>query len=134
MAGKGGEHAVNKISVQYDAAKVSMSTRNCHYAEGGSWLRECGGSRPAEAISRDWRDPKCDGEIQTHTQTHTHIHRGKQVQSQKVENPSVYWSEWTQSCPTLCDCMDDTVYEILQARILEWVGIPFSRGSSKPRD
>ena len=97
MAGKGGEHAVNKISVQYDAAKVSMSTRNCHYAEGGSWLRECGESRPAEAISRDWRDPKCNGEIQTHTQTHTHVHRGKQVQSQKVENPSVYWSEWSES-------------------------------------
>ena len=73
MAGKGGEHAVNKISVQYDAAKVSMSTRNCHYAEGGSWLRECGESRPAEAISRDWRDPKCNGgNTNTHTNTHTH--------------------------------------------------------------
>ena len=40
----------------------------------------------------------------------------------------------TQSCPTLCDPMDYTVYGILQARILEWVAIPFSRGSSWPRD
>ena len=35
---------------------------------------------------------------------------------------------------TLCDPMDDTVHEILQARTLEWVAFPFSRGSSQPRD
>ena len=40
----------------------------------------------------------------------------------------------TQSCPTLCDSMSYTVHEILQARILEWVPFPFSRGSSQPRD
>ena len=38
-----------------------------------------------------------------------------------------------QSCPTLCDPMDYTVHGILQARTLEWVAIPFSRGSSQPR-
>ena len=31
----------------------------------------------------------------------------------------------TQLCLTLCDPMDDTVHEILQARILEWVAFPF---------
>ena len=40
----------------------------------------------------------------------------------------------TQSCPTLCNTMDYTVRGILQARILEWVSIPFSRGSSQLRD
>ena len=40
----------------------------------------------------------------------------------------------TQSCPTLCDPMDYTVHEILQARILEWVAVPFSGGSSQSRD
>ena len=30
--------------------------------------------------------------------------------------------------------MDYTGHGILQARILEWVAFPFSRGSSKPRD
>ena len=40
----------------------------------------------------------------------------------------------TQSCPTLCNPMDYTVRGILQARILESVAIPFSRGSSQPRD
>ena len=44
-----------------------------------------------------------------------------------------------QSCPTLCDPMDcrppgSSVYGILQARILEWVAMPSSKGSSQPRD
>ena len=32
----------------------------------------------------------------------------------------------TQSCLTLCDPMDNTFHGILQARILEWVALPFS--------
>ena len=45
----------------------------------------------------------------------------------------------TQSCLILCDFMDCSllasfVYGILQARILEWVAFPFSRGSSRPTD
>ena len=48
-------------------------------------------------------------------------------------------SEVAQSCPTLCDPMDcsppgSSVHGILRARILEWVAISFSRGSSRPRD
>ena len=35
---------------------------------------------------------------------------------------------------TLCDPMDYTVHGNLQARILEWVAFPFSRGPSQPRD
>ena len=43
----------------------------------------------------------------------------------------------TQSCLTLCDPRDDSlpdfsVYGILQARILKWVAIPFSRDLPKP--
>ena len=38
------------------------------------------------------------------------------------------------SCPTLWDPTDYTVHGILQAKILEWVAFPFSRGSSQPRD
>ena len=33
-------------------------------------------------------------------------------------------------CLTLCDPTDSTVHEILEARILEWVALSFSRGSS----
>ena len=39
-----------------------------------------------------------------------------------------------QSCPILCNPMDYTVHGILQVRILEWIALPFSRGSSQPRD
>ena len=44
-----------------------------------------------------------------------------------------------QSYPTLCDPMDcglpgSSAHGIFQARILEWIAIPFSRGSSQPRD
>ena len=43
--------------------------------------------------------------------------------------------EVTQSCPTLCDPVDcsppdSSIHRIFQARILEWVAISFSRGSS----
>ena len=34
----------------------------------------------------------------------------------------------------ICDPTDYTVHGILQARMLEWVAFPFSRGSSQPRD
>ena len=37
-----------------------------------------------------------------------------------------------QLCPTLSDPIDYTVHGILQARILEWVALPFSRGSFQP--
>ena len=44
-----------------------------------------------------------------------------------------------QLCPTLCDPMDcspqgSSLHGILEARILEWVSVPFSKGSSQPRD
>ena len=49
------------------------------------------------------------------------------------------WKLVTQSCPTLCDPVDcsppgSSVHGVLQARILEWVDIFFSRESSWPRN
>ena len=48
-------------------------------------------------------------------------------------------SEVAQSCLTLCDPMDcslpgSSIHGIFQARILQWVAISFSGGSSQPRD
>ena len=53
--------------------------------------------------------------------------------------PYTSHSEVAQSCLTLCDPMDCSllgfsVHGIFQARVLEWVAISFSRGSSWPRD
>ena len=49
------------------------------------------------------------------------------------------WKLVAQSCLTLCDSMDcslpgSSVHRILQVRILEWVAMPSSGGSSQPRD
>ena len=63
-------------------------------------------------------------------------------QVMKVVHHTAVWETWkarqvkvkvAQSCLTLCDPMVYRVHGILQARILEWVAIPFSRESSQPR-
>ena len=61
--------------------------------------------------------------------TRIFIRRGKEKKERVV----------AQLCPTLCDFMNcspqgSSFHGILQARILEWVAISFSRGSSRPRD
>ena len=61
----------------------------------------------------------------------------KQV-SREADPPPPCWATAAQSC-ILCDPMEcslpgSSVHGILQARILEWVAISFSRGSSQPRD
>ena len=55
------------------------------------------------------------------------------------ESVNCLQSEVAQSCPTPCDPMNcsppgSSVHGILQARILEWLAISCSRGSSRPRD
>ena len=57
----------------------------------------------------------------------------------KAWHPNHWKVKVAQSCPILCDPMDcsplgSSVHGILQTRILEWVAILFSRGSSQPRD
>ena len=57
----------------------------------------------------------------------------------KMQQHTWHWNEVAQSCPTLCDPMDcsppgSSIHGIFRARVLEWVAISFSRGSSRPRD
>ena len=52
---------------------------------------------------------------------------------------NVYVCLVAHSCPTLCNPMDYSLLDsyacgVLQAKILEWVAMPSSRGSSQPRD
>ena len=68
-------------------------------------------------------------EKNTHTHTHKITLHCKSTVKVKV----------AQSCPSVCDPMDcslpgSSVHGILQARMLEWVAIPFYRESSQPRD
>ena len=68
-----------------------------------------------------------------------HSHHEFEVKQLKSSGSVEWVSEVAQSCLTLCDPMDcswpgSSHHGILQARILEWVAISFSRGSSWSRD
>ena len=53
-----------------------------------------------------------------------------------------YEVKWSENCSVVSNSLQPdgiepasfSVHGILQARILEWVAMPFSRGSSQPRD
>ena len=60
-----------------------------------------------------------------------HLSLSHSSQPQKV---ACEWVKVAQLCLTLCNLMDYTIHGILQARILEWVAFPFSRGSSQSMD
>ena len=74
------------------------------------------------------------------TSSHRYVYKDKWVKKMCY---FIQWNIWlclvAQSYPTLCDPMDCStpgfsVHGILSARILEWVAIFFSRGSSWPSD
>ena len=75
----------------------------------------------------------------------THRHSGRETRPQSVHCESMYikfktskarsqdsdGAQLLQSCPTLCDPMDhsppaSSVHSVLQARVPEWVTMPFS--------
>ena len=60
---------------------------------------------------------------------HSHL-----ISAHAVQNYKCVANEVAQSCPTLCDPVNYRVHGILQAKILERVTFPFSRGSSQPRN
>ena len=78
-----------------------------------------------------------------HVHTLTHVYTGVPAHAcsytHRNDTHMCVCAKSLQSRPTLCDLMvcslpDSSVHGILQARILEWVSVPSSRGSSQPRD
>ena len=80
-------------------------------------------------------------------QDETEFYKGKRCSQSKEQHSNSWWKtsqdqsnlredhlKVAQSCPILCNPMDYAVHGIFQARILEWVAFPFSRGSLQPRD
>ena len=67
----------------------------------------------------------------------THVHRADDaIESMMMSSFDLWLRKWKWkllSCVWLFET-SWTVHEILQARIVEWVAFPFSRGSSQPRD
>ena len=83
------------------------------------------------STNKTWLVPLCEGCHIPITQTN---HYQDFPWTNGGESESI-----TQLYPTLCDSMDSSLpgssaHGILQARILAWVTIPFSRGSFQPRD
>ena len=95
-------------------------------------------------LSGNFQDVKLGGSILSNSKNCSEEGRGRAriwyigVLQQRAGSLNIE-SEVAQSCLTLCDPIDyslpiSSVHGILQARILKWVAIPFSRGSSWPRD
>ena len=82
-----------------------------------------------------WELRNCNSLLNNHQQEKVGSHQKKRphVQGQRISPNKTVKVKVAQSCLTLCDPMD-LVQGILQARIVEWVPFPFSRGSSQPRD
>ena len=62
----------------------------------------------------------------------------KEMQCQRMLKRAHTHTKCLQSCPILCNPMDcslpgSSVHRILQVRILEWVAMPSSRGSTRPQ-
>ena len=84
----------------------------------------------------------CQSDTRKHVETFLEVANGLPLvstarQAGRLVNTLTRASERevVQSCPTLCDPMDrslpgSSIHGIFQTRILEWVAISFSRGSS----
>ena len=80
------------------------------------------------------------GPFSTHARTRVSIRPSRaRINMESAKGATCLKVLVTQLCLTLCDSMDcsssgSSVRGILQARILEWVAVPFSRGFFRPRD
>ena len=77
--------------------------------------------------------------MEPQNQYQTHMRKKQMRYANYLPNRKAVYLKVTQSCLTLCDPMDcslpsSSVHGILQARVLEWVAISFSRGYSRPKD
>ena len=99
---------------------------NTAYGDGAWWMvKTCSMTSQGETEQNYSGEFSCEMEKQVDiTDTNTH--------------QFIQWSEVAQLCPTLWDPLDcslpgSSVHGIFQARILEWVAISFSRGTSRLR-
>ena len=79
---------------------------------------------------KQWLLTRVGGVCVWERETERERDRQRERERQRV-SPSVVSNCWD---PLVCSLPGSSIHGILQARILEWVGIPFSRGSSWPRD
>ena len=102
----------------------------------GPWPR-----LPSESAKSGWICSHCSLSGSNSSASLVHLLRTLQITLDLPRNIRM-WTvnncEVAQSCPTLYNPMGylpgSSVHEIFQARVLEWVAISFSRGSSQPRN
>ena len=96
--------------------------------------REEGGGEEERREKRETDPESKVGKKRTGTGLKKKSRHGRSKKKKPLGNKMMCGCICAQSCPTLCDPMDCIMHGILQARILEWVAFPFSRGSSRPGD
>ena len=75
-----------------------------------------------------------DAGTHTHTHTHTLIFFSIVIYPESEVKVKVTQSCLTLCYPRVCSSPGSSVHGTLQAKTLEWVAVPFSRGSSQPKD
>ena len=90
---------------------------------------------------KEWKEMRTVSEISGRTLNAPNSHyRGPRRKETEPENIFVEKWKWSHSVvsdslrPMDCSPPSSSIHGILQARILEWIAISFSRGSSQPRD
>ena len=112
------------------------------------WIPDRGNPMGGIYIRKGYRCPKDNLHFHIFRKAGSVVSDQVTLQAGPCSHPAIWWLclelhlsqvKWSgaqvaQSHRILCDPMDYTVHEILQARILEWASFPFSRGSSQPRN
>ena len=112
---------------------------SCQHENSGEWHLSCRSSLCLAPITKIKNVSSLREDLNQTIMEMGHVSTVRNAGSSHLLGLLCGWAQSLQSCPTLCDPLDcnpasSSLHEILQARILEWVAIPFCRGSSRPRD
>ena len=112
---------------------------SCQHENSGEWQLSCQSSLHLAPITKIQNVSSFREELNQTVMEMGHISTVRNPSYSRLLGLLCMCAQSLQSCPTLCNPLDcnpanSSVHEILQARILEWVAIPFCRGSSQPRD
>ena len=118
----------NRMGKTRDLFKKVRDSKGTFHAKMGTIKDRNGMDLTEEDIKKRWQEDTwelykkdlCDPD--NHDGVITHLE--PDILECKVKWALGEWSEFTQSCPTLCGPMDYAVHRIFPARILEWVAFP----------
>ena len=122
------------ILFSYDCIYLFLAVRGLHCYIGFSSSSRKQGQLSSCAVQASHCCDFCHSSSCGGAQTGSRAH-GLQEFQLPASQSALFIQSWLTVCsPTDCSPPGYSVHRILQARILEWVAIPFSRRSSQPRD